>query len=165
MLRIRPETGDDEDAIRKVSLAAFPTAQEADLVQQLREDADSELSLVADDEGAIVGHVLLSRMNVEGDGRPYRAVGLGPVAVIPERQREGIGGALIEEVVRRAQDRGEEIVFLLGEPDYYRRFGFSAEAAAPFASPYAGPYFMAKAFVPLPDKGEAAYARAFDGLS
>ena len=165
MLTIRPETADDEDAIRMVNLAAFPTAQEADLVQQLREDSDSEISLVAEDEGTIVGHVLLSRMKVAGDGRPFRALGLGPVAVLPDRQRQGIGGALIEEALRLAQDRDEEAVFLVGEPDYYQRFGFSAEAAVPFASPYAGPYFMARAFVPLPNRGEAAYAPAFEKLS
>ena len=165
MLRIRPETADDAEAIRNVNLAAFPTAQEADLVRQLREGSDAGISLVAEDDGTIVGHVMLSRMKVEGDGRPFRALGLGPVAVDPDRQRQGIGAALIEEALRRAQDGGEDMVFLLGEPDYYRRFGFSAQAAAPFASPYAGPYFMARAFVPLPRSGSAAYAPAFDNLS
>jgi putative acetyltransferase len=163
--RIRPETGDDEEPIDRVNRGAFPTAQEARLVKALRAAGDCELSLIAEDGGEIVGHVMLSRMRVEGDGKSYRALGLGPVAVLPDRQRSGIGSALIEAALDQAEDRGEEIVFLLGEPDYYRRFGFSAEAAAPFASPYAGPYFMARAIVPLPQSGKAAYAPAFDSLS
>ena len=165
MIRIRPETGDDKDAIGQVNCAAFPTAQEADLVAALRDDGFSEISLVADDGGNVVGHVLLSRMQVEGDGRARRALGLAPVAVLPDRQRQGIGSALIEGALRHAEERGEEIIFLVGEPGYYRRFGFSAEAAAPFASPYAGPYFMAKSFVPLPRAGKADYAPAFGKLS
>lgn len=163
---VRPERGGDEQAIRKVHLAAFPTPAEADLVSMLRDDCDSVISLVATDGDQILGHVMLSRMRVEADGRSFRALGLGPVAVLPERQRTGVGGALITEAIRQAEERGEELVFVLGEPDYYGRFGFWTEAAAPFASPYAGPYFMAKAFgVELPAFGTADYAPAFAKLS
>ena len=162
---IRPETGADVAAIRSVNLAAFPTGAEADLVTRLHEDFDSEISLVALDEKAVVGHIMMSRMQVEGDGRSLRALGMGPVAVLPARQGEAIGGALIREALRRAEAAGEELVFVLGEPDYYRRFGFSAEAAAPFASPYAGPYFMARTFgVALRATGRADYAPAFAKL-
>ena len=165
-LRVQPENAEDSDGIRAVHLAAFPTPAEADLVKMLHEDLDSEISLVAKDGAQVVGHVMLSRMQVEGDGRGYRALGLGPVAVIPELQGRGVGSALIEEAMCVAEQRGEEIVFLLGEPDYYRRFGFSLEAAATFASAYAGPYFMAKSFgSPLPASGTAAYAPAFAKLS
>ena len=163
---VRPERGGDEQAIRKVHLAAFPTPAEADLVSMLRDDCDSVISLVATDGDQILGHVMLSRMRVEADGRSFRALGLGPVAVLPERQRTGVGGALITEAIRQAEERGEELVFVLGEPDYYGRFGFWTEAAAPFASPYAGPYFMAKAFgVEPPAFGTADYAPAFAKLS
>ena len=159
---IRPERGDDAAAIRAVLIAAFPTPAEADLVRKLHEEHDSEISLVAENEGGIVGHVMLSRMTVEDGSRSYRALGLGPVAVLPERQRQGIGGALVREALRRADALGEELVFVLGEPDYYRRFGFSAEAAAPFSSPYAGPYLMARTHgVALPRSGRADYAPAF----
>ena len=165
-LRVQPESREDSDAIRVVHLAAFPTPAEANLVKMLHEDGDAEISLVAKDGAQVVGHVMLSRMQVEGGGRRYRALGLGPVAVIPELQRRGVGSALIDEAMRLAEQRGDEIVFLLGEPDYYCRFGFSPEAAAPFASPYAGPYFMAKSFgSPLPASGMAAYASAFAKLS
>lgn len=163
--RIRPEAGGDDKAIRALLVAAFPTNAEAELVRTLREDRDSEISLVAEESDGILGHVMLSRMKAEGDGRSYRALGLGPVTVVPKRQGRGIGAALIREALRRAEALGEEMVFVLGEPAYYGRFGFSAESAAPFASPYAGPYFMAKTFgAPLPSSGRADYAPAFARL-
>ena len=167
MTDIRPAEPGDAAAIRGVLRAAFPTAAEADLVDALERDGDAIVSLVADRGGGIVGHVLLSRMRVTGDGRACRAVGLGPVAVVPGFQGGGIGAGLIEAALGIARATGEEIAFVLGEPDYYRRFGFSAKVAAPFASPYAGPYFMALAlppgFVP-PASGDAAYAPAFSEL-
>ncbi len=163
-LTVRPEADDDSEAIRSVHLAAFPTAAEADLVARLHGDFDSEISLVAEQAGEVVGHVLLSRMSVSGDGTAFRALGLGPVGVRPGTQGSGIGSELIRAALATADALGEEMVFVLGEPDYYSRFGFSAEAAAPFASPYAGPYFMALWLRPVPAppfKGSADYAPAF----
>lgn len=166
-MSIRPAAPGDAAAIRAVLIAAFPTTVEADLVEALTRDGDATVSLVAERAGEVVGHVLLSRMRVSGDGRAFRAVGLGPVGVLPGFQGGGIGAGLIKGALAIARATGEALVFVLGEPDYYRRFGFSAEAAAPFASPYAGPYFMALALRPgfvLPAAGEAAYARAFSDL-
>ena len=164
-VRLERETDKDAAAIRAVHLAAFPTAAEANLVDTLRQASDAEISLVARDGPAVVGHVMLSRMRVEGDGRTFRALGLGPVAVAPGRQRQGIGTALIDEALERARQVGEEFVFVVGEPGYYRRFGFAVETAEPFASPYSGAYFMAKSFgVSPPSSGAAAYASAFEGL-
>ena len=163
---IRDATAADAAAIRAVHLAAFPGPDEADLVERLERDGDVVLSLVAVEQDRIVGHILISRMEAEGDGRPYRAVGLAPVAVLPERQKSGIGSALIREALDRLRAQGEEIVFLVGEPAYYRRFGFDAQSSAPFASPYAGPYFMALALadIDIPAAGRADYAPAFAGL-
>ena len=164
---IRPAEAKDAAGIRAVHLAAFPTPIEADLVGALEREGDAVVSLVAERQREIVGHVLLSRMQVTGDGRPRRALGLAPVGVLPGFQGGGIGSALIEGALGVARAMGEELVFLLGEPDYYTRFGFSAEAAAPFASPYAGPWFMALPLRPdvaLPASGVAAYARAFSDL-
>jgi putative acetyltransferase len=164
---IRPERPDDSGAIRAVLIAAFPTPVEADLVKQLRRDGDCEIALVAEDEGRIVGHVQMSRMQAEGDGRAFRTLGLAPVAVLPERQREGIGSRLIREALAIARENREELVFVLGEPAYYGRFGFSAAEATPFTSPYAGPYLMAQrlAEIDLPSQGRADYAPAFAGLA
>jgi putative acetyltransferase len=166
-LRVRPEAPGDFEAIRAVHLSAFPTAAEADLVQRLRDDLDSAISLVAERSGEIVGHALLSRMSVSGEGRSYRALGLGPVGVRPAAQGGGVGAELIRSALAIAEALGEEMVFVLGEPDYYGRFGFTAATAAPFASPYAGPFFMALRLCPdvdVPAAGSAAYAPAFARL-
>jgi putative acetyltransferase len=167
-MELRPAEPADAAGIRAVHRAAFPTSAEADLVETLDREGDAAVSLVAVRQGEVVGHILLSRMAVTGDGAPFRALGLGPVGVLPGFQGGGIGAGLIEGALGIARATGEALVFVLGEPEHYRRFGFSAEAAAPFASPYAGPYFMALAMrsgVALPAAGEAAYARAFSDLS
>ena len=168
IVKVRNAEPHDTSAIRAVHLSAFPAPLEADLVGALERDGDAVVSLVGGSQARIDGHVLLSRMSVFGDSHSYRALGLGPVAVLPEAQRQGIGAALIRASLKAAASAGEELVFVLGEPAYYGRFGFSAECAAPFASPYAGPYFMALRLrddVPLPRSGTADYARAFASLS
>jgi putative acetyltransferase len=98
---------------------------------------------------------------------PLRALGLAPVSVAPERQRRGIGDALVREAIDVARSEGWEAVFVLGEPAYYRRFGFRAELAAGFGSPYAGHFLMALALRgPLPTtEGRIDYAPAFSALS
>jgi putative acetyltransferase len=162
---IRPAEPHDASAIRAVHRAAFPTSAEADLVGRLGRDA--VVSLVADRGGEVAGHLVLSRMQVSGDGRSYRAVALGPVGVLPEYQRAGMGSELIEGALAIAGATGEELVFVLGEPEYYARFGFDAETAAPFVSPYAGPFLMAlklRETVALPKSGTARYAEAFGAL-
>ena len=167
MVEVSPELPGDEAAIREVHLRAFPTPVEADLVEQLRRDGDVAISLVAGEDGQIVGHVLFSRMSVEADGDLIRCLGLAPVAVSPERQRTGIGTALIEAGLAAARADGADIVFVLGEPEYYGRFGFDAKTARPFASPYAGMYFQAVTLrddFRLPMSGQAVYAPAFAEL-
>jgi putative acetyltransferase len=157
----------DAAAIRALHLAAFPTAAEADLVEALERDGDAVISLVAERDGDILGHVLLSRMAVSGEGRSYRALGLAPLAVRPGAQREGIGSALVRAALNRVAETGEELVFVLGDPAYYGRFGFSVADAAPFTSPYAGPHLMALRLgndLPLPRAGRAEHARAFAAL-
>ena len=162
---VRTATKGDEGAIRSVHLRAFPTAAEADLVERLAKDGAAVISIVAEDQ-SVVGHVLLSRMRAEADGRELSALGLAPVAVVPEWQGQGIGSALIEAAIRDARTAGEEILFVLGEPGYYRRFGFDAGIAKPFASPYAGSYFQALLLtdLPPPTRGAADYPEAFGAL-
>ncbi len=167
-MNIRPAEPRDAAGIRAVHEAAFPIPVEADLVEALVREGDAIVSLVAERQGELVGHVLLSRMRATADGRTLRALGLAPVGVLPGFQGGGIGTALIEAALGIARATGEEIVFLLGEPHYYTRFGFSTEAAAAFASPYAGPWFMALPLRPgfsKPSGGVAAYARAFSDLA
>ena len=160
---VRAATSADAAAIRSVHLQAFPTAFEADLVEQLERDGDAAISLVADDGGEVVGHVLFSRMQVEGDGRALSALGLAPVAVVAGRQGQGVGSALIRAGLDEAKLDGAEIVFVLGEPDYYGRFGFTADAVRPFDCIYAGDFLQAVALgnCEPPRRGTARYAKAF----
>jgi putative acetyltransferase len=159
---VRDETPADVAAIRAVNEAAFGGAQEADLVDALRHDGDLLLSLVADAGDVVAGHVAFSRMQVGGDP----AVALAPVAVLPAQQRRGIGTALIGEGLRRLGQSGETLVFVLGEPAYYGRFGFAAAPAARFDTPYPGAYFQSLALSPrAPSSGTVRYARAFAALS
>lgn len=159
---IREEGPADHAAIHAVVAAAFDRSAEADLVDQLRADRDSVLSLCADEHGAIIGHVMFSAMTA-----PFRALGLGPVAVLPGRQRAGIGDRLIRAGIERATSDGWQGVFVLGDPAYYRRFGFDPDLAKDFASPYAGPYLMALPLAPaLPQtQGRIDYAPAFGRLA
>jgi len=158
---IRPEEPADHSAIRAVVETAFPTPAEARLVDQLRADGDAQISLVAIDDGIIVGHVMFSRMAAE-----FRALGLGPVAVKPARQRSGVGSLLIRRGLSQSEAEKWEIVFVLGSPAYYRRFGFDPALASGFTSPYAGPHLMALSLIqPLPRlSGRIDYAPAFAAL-
>lgn len=163
MIEIRPER-DEAQAVHAIHAAAFDSDQEPRLADALRVDGDIACSLMAVDGDAAIGNVILSPMTAELDGRLVRAVALGPIGVLPERQGQGIGGALIRAAIEWARAQGFAIMFLLGEPDYYSRFGFSAEAARRYASPYAGKYWQALALDDAPagiGAGRADYAPAF----
>ena len=167
MVKVRDARPTDADGIRAVHIAAFPTASEADLVDKLTLSGDALISLVAAAGDEIIGHVLFSRMEAEADGKVIAAMGMAPVAVTPDWQNQGIGTALIHSGIRVAESRGADIVFVLGEPRYYRRFGFDTKAAEPFQSPYAGPHFQALVLEPrfkAPADGRADYAPAFAEL-
>lgn len=134
----RTETAADAAAIREVLLVAFPTAEEADLVDGLRADAAwlPELSIVATTpDGVIAGHALLTRCHV-GDAP---ALALAPCAVHPAYQRQGAGSAAIEAALRRARELGENLVLVLGHPEYYTRFGFGRASAFGIRPPFEAP--------------------------
>lgn len=123
-MRIRPETEADSAAVRAVNEAAFETPAEADLVEALRGRALSLVSLVADVDGIVVGHVLFSPVSLTE--RPHlNLMGLGPMAVAPEYQRKGIGSALVREGLARCKEIGCCAVVVVGHPEYYPRFGFA----------------------------------------
>jgi putative acetyltransferase len=131
-------------------------------VDRLRSDGDLVLSLVAESAETITGHVAFSRMRA-----PFRALGLGPVGVLPAHQNCGIGAAMIEAGLERARDDGWDVVFVLGDPPYYQRFGFSVDLAAGFSCRYAGAHFMALALNgdALPQStGEVAYPASFEAV-
>ena len=121
---IRPERPDDADAIDRVEAAAFPTRAEADLVPAVRASGASPcISLVAELDGRVVGHALFTPVTVTSD-QPWSAMALGPVAVEPAHQRRGIGSALIRAGLEACRTLNENVVFVLGHPEYYPRFGF-----------------------------------------
>ena len=163
---IRPETAGDVAPIREVNLAAFGQAEEADLVDQLRADGDVMLSLVAVvSAGAIDGHILFSPLAILfDDGTSAQAAALAPVAVRPERQRQGIGGHLVRAGVHACRTRGLDAVIVLGHPEYYPKFGFRAELARDLRAPFSGDAFMALELVPgilRGKRGAVRYAKAF----
>jgi len=157
---IREEGPNDRLQISEVVRAAFGRMAEAHLVDQLRAEGDSIIALVAVERARIIGHAMLSHM-----AAPFKALGLGPVSVRPERQRSGVGSALVREALRQARQEGWGAVFVLGDPSFYRRFGFERERAAGFTCPHAGPHFMAHFMSnDLPKTGTIDYAPAFAAL-
>jgi predicted N-acetyltransferase YhbS len=125
----RCETSADVPAIREVNLLAFGKTYEPDLVEAVRRDPAAwlaDLSLVAvDGEGRVVGHILFSRVHIDS----VPVLSLGPLAVLPDYQNQGVGGALIGAGLATARAAGEHLVILLGHADYYPRFGFLPASA------------------------------------
>lgn len=122
---IRAERAADASAVAAVLEAAFGRKAEADIVAALRARRALVVALVAEDRGAVVGCIHFSRVLIEDGRAAHTALGLAPVAVAPERQAEGIGAALIRAGLEACRAVGEQRVVVLGEPGYYRRFGFA----------------------------------------
>lgn len=161
---IREETGADHDVIWALNRLAFGCEFESRLFDRLRADELVCASLVAEDDG-IVGHVLFSNLGVTMDGWNVHAAALAPMAVTPDRQRQGIGSALVRAGLEAMASQGIEAVFVLGHPAYYPRFGFSAATASKLASPYSGEAFMALELAPDALRGtcgQVSYPDAFD---
>jgi putative acetyltransferase len=162
---IRDEAPADRRQIDSLLDEAFGGPYEGGLVVRLREAALVVVALVAVDEEQIVGHVMMSRLATQVDGRPVRALALAPLAVRPDRQRRGVGSRLVSAALDRCRAGGAEAIFVLGHPAYYARFGFSADRAAKITSPFAGPNFMALELVPGALSGAAGtvvYPAAFE---
>jgi putative acetyltransferase len=124
MIRIRPEKPEDIPFVRVINERAFEQPAEADIVDKLRLSCLEALSLVAVDENQVVGHIFFTRAAVGSGNRTIEGMGLAPMAVLPERQREGIGSALVEHGLKILRERSCPFVIVLGHPEYYPRFGF-----------------------------------------
>lgn len=165
MIRIRPEQPGDEAAIAALTTAAFATAEHSDgteaaIIANLRTAGALLLSLVAVDGTEIIGHIAFSPVTIGGVDQGW--VGLGPIAVDPGRQGQGIGAALIGEGLAQMRAQGQHGCVLLGDPAYYTRFGFAADPAITYPGP-PPEYFMALRFDGPAPKGETAYHPAFTG--
>jgi len=124
MLTVRPETIEDIPWVRILNECAFGQAVEADIIDKLRQACPEALSFVAEDEGRVVGHILLTPAAIESDMKVVQGMALAPMAVLPGRQREGIGSRLVRHGLKVLQDRSCPFVIVLGHPEYYPRFGF-----------------------------------------
>ena len=158
---IAPETAADLRAIYLLQGAASGGSAEAQLVEDLRASGDLALSLVARFGRAYLGHCAFSPL-----AAPVPAWALGPLAIRKTVRRQGIGEALVRTGIALARERGIAALFVLGDPAYYGRFGFSPEAARGYDSPYAGPEFQLLSLTgqPLP-KGPVSHAAAFAKLA
>jgi putative acetyltransferase len=125
MLTIRPETTDDRDDIHHVNEEAFGQKSEAELVEKLRNRGMLAISLVALSDGHVVGHITFSPVTVKSENSRFQATALGPMAVLPSYQRKGIGSQLVPVGLEECRNLGNDVVVLVGHPDYYLRFGFA----------------------------------------
>jgi putative acetyltransferase len=125
MVEIRYERPEDIAGIRRVNETAFGETAEADLVDKLREAGVLTVSLVALQDGEIVGHIAFSPAKIESNETSVEAIGLGPMAVVPEEQNKGIGSELVSAGLDECVKKGCKIAVVLGHPNYYPRFGFA----------------------------------------
>lgn len=154
---IRARQPADDDAIHRLNDDAFGGSYESQLIGELRTADLAVIELVSVDGLEVIGHVLLSSLDVTVAGKPVRSLALAPMSVQPGRQRQGIGSMLVREALRRAKQEGWQAVIVLGHADYYPRFGFSAALARHLASPFSGDAFMALELVADALKGGAGH--------
>jgi putative acetyltransferase len=141
---VRPENNLDHQAVRQVNRLAFGQDSEARLVDALRAGVFAPVSLVAEINGQVVGHIMFSERKIVTDKGDVQALALGSMAVLPEYQRQGIGSALVRRGLEVCKEQGHLIVVVLGHADFYPRFGFSAKLAERLESPCGrGPSHMA----------------------
>ena len=134
-MRIRPERETDRAQVHAVNTAAFETSLEADLVESLHAKGVELISLVAEIDGAVAGHVLFSPVSLT-EHPQLKLMGLGPMAVAPHHQRKGIGSALVHEGLNRCKQLRCKAVVVVGHPKYYPRFGFVSASEFAIRSEY-----------------------------
>jgi putative acetyltransferase len=164
-ISVRAELPADWSAIAAVHRAAFPTLLEADLVETLRENGELTASLVATHAAEVVGHVAFSPASVIGGSMTAKIAWLAPIAVLPERQRQGYGSALVEAGIEACKALSLDGVVVVGVPAYYGRLGFSLEAARALESRFAGSHLMALPFGPKALTGRLTEPEAFSPLA
>jgi putative acetyltransferase len=135
---IRSERPEDALRVRSVNELAFGQPTEADLVVRLQQACTASLSLVAEDDDGVVGHILFTPVLIESAGRRVVGMGLAPMAVLPDRQRQGIGSALVRRGLEILHGRSCPFVVVVGHPEYYPRFGFEPASMHGLTSQWEG---------------------------
>jgi putative acetyltransferase len=165
METIRPEKPADAAAVREVHQAAFPTAAEADLVDRLRAGGNAAVSLVGEDGGHVVGHIVFSPVSFDPP-IAATAFALGPMAVLADHWKHGVGRRLVQNGLAECHARGACMVVVVGEPDYYERFGFESAGRHglrdEFGAEGAFMVFVLDAGQHPPPGTTVKYAREFD---
>jgi putative acetyltransferase len=144
-IKIREEIFKDIDAIRTINEQAFGQPQEANIVDRLRANCDGLLSLVALQHENIIGHILFSPVTIEGNHGGLKGMGLAPMAVLPEFQRQGVGSGLVQAGIEILRESKCPFIIVLGHPEYYPRFGFEPASRYRIRSQWEGvpdPAFM-----------------------
>lgn len=152
MFKCRPEKDADRKAIFEINRLAFGQETESCLVDMIRESENyvNGLSLVAEKEGEVVGHILFTKISLEPPNGDFVGLALAPMAVRPDLQRQGIGSSLIIEGLKACKSRGYKTIIVIGHPNYYPRFGFSSAREKGLESPFPVPdeAFMVLELVP-----------------
>lgn len=157
----------DWPAIRRILVEAFGRTDESEIVEALRATRDLAGEYVAEHAGRTVAYVAFCALAAQIDGRAFRAAGLAPLAVAGEFERRGVGTRLTAYGLESVRGLGHAAVFVLGDPAFYGRFGFSGRLAARFASPWSGPFYQALEFEPGAlggEHGETIWPEAFSIL-
>jgi putative acetyltransferase len=133
---IRSEKIDDIDRIREINMSAFGAESEAALVDALRKSGVPLISLVADEDKTVIGHIMFSPVTIDNGCAAISVAGLAPMTVLPEFQRKGVGSLLVKEGLEQCKQEGYSAVVVLGHPEYYPRFGFVPSAKYNIRSEY-----------------------------
>ena len=132
------EAPGERDQVLALNRAAFGGEVEAEIIERLTADELVAVSLVARENGGVVGHIMFSDLDVRVDGRLLHAASLAPMAVAPTQQRRGIGSSLVRAGLAAMRAGAYDAVIVLGHPEFYSRFGFTAHAVARMKSPFQG---------------------------
>ena len=163
-LKVRIENEADIDAIDRITTAAFLNAPHTDhseqyIVRKLRNSGALYISLVAEYQGEVVGHVAISPVSISDGSEGW--FGLGPISVSPSIQRSGVGSKLMQSVLEALKSSGASGCVLLGDPAFYSRFGFRPESCLVLAD-VPPEYFQAIAFSGVLANGIVSYHEAFE---
>lgn len=168
-MKIRPERPPDAAAIRAVLVEAFGGDEEATLVERLREGSGLYLSLVAEEDRELVGHILFTEVTIDKAPADGLAVGLAPMAVLPAQQRRGVGVTLVKAGLEACRARGASLIVVLGHPEYYPRFGFARadRMGLAYEDPVPPEAFMAMALKPEGERfsGTVRYRPEFQAVT